>query len=95
MSKRILITGAAGFIGSHIVDRFVSEGWEVTGVDDMSNGDMNNINRGVKEFVVSSFSHESILEKIKNKEFDVVSHQAAIPRVSYSVEQPVLLSAIC
>lgn len=94
MSKRILITGAAGFIGSHIVDRFVSEGWEVTGVDDMSNGDMNNINRGVKEFVVSSFSHESILEKIKNKEFDVVSHQAAIPRVSYSVEQPVLTNAV-
>lgn len=94
MTKRVLVTGAAGFIGSHLIDRFVEEGWMVTGVDDMSNGDMNNINRGVKEFIVSSFSHESVLEKIANQEFDVVSHQAAIPRVSYSVEQPVLTNAV-
>ena len=94
MTKKVLVTGAAGFIGSHIVDRFLKEGWEVTGVDDMSNGDLNNINRGIKELIVSSFSHDSVLEKIANQEFDVVSHQAAIPRVSYSVEQPVITNAV-
>ena len=94
MTKRILVTGAAGFIGSHIVDRFINEGWEVTGVDDMSAGDMNNINHNVKEFIISNFSHDSMLEKIKNKEYDVISHQAAIPRVSYSVEQPVITNAV-
>ena len=94
MKKKILVTGAGGFIGSHIVDRFVKEGWEVTGVDDMSNGDMDNINKGVKEFIVDDFSSELVVNKIKNQQYDIVSHQAAIPRVSYSVEEPVKTNTV-
>ena len=94
MKNRILVTGAAGFIGSHVVDKFVKEGWEVTGVDDMSNGHMDNINKGVKEFIVDDFSSELVLKKIKDQQYDVVSHQAAIPRVSYSVEEPVKTNTV-
>ena len=41
--KRILITGAAGFLGSHLCDRFIKEGMYVVGMDNMITGDLNNI----------------------------------------------------
>ena len=43
MSKRILITGAAGFLGSHLCDRFIKEGYHVIGMDNLITGDMQNI----------------------------------------------------
>ncbi|MBS1762776.1 MAG: SDR family oxidoreductase [Bacteroidetes bacterium] len=43
MSKRILITGAAGFLGSHLCDRFVKEGFSVIGMDNLITGDIKNI----------------------------------------------------
>ncbi len=64
MSKRILITGAAGFIGSHLCDRFVNEDFEVIGMDNLITGDMRNIEHlfPKKNFVfyhhdVSKFVH--------------------------------------
>ena len=38
MSKRVLVTGGAGFIGSHVADRFLAEGYEVEIIDDLSTG---------------------------------------------------------
>ncbi|MCB0501100.1 MAG: SDR family oxidoreductase [Bacteroidetes bacterium] len=43
MSKRILITGAAGFLGSHLCDKFVSEGYDVIGMDNLITGSLDNI----------------------------------------------------
>src|ERR1700761_116510 len=43
MSKRILITGAAGFLGSHLCDRFLAEGYQVIGMDNLITGDLKNI----------------------------------------------------
>lgn len=43
MSKKILITGAAGFLGSHLCDRFIKEGYHVIGMDNLITGDMQNI----------------------------------------------------
>jgi dTDP-glucose 4,6-dehydratase len=43
MTKRILVTGAAGFLGSHLSDRFVKEGYHVIGMDNLITGDMRNI----------------------------------------------------
>jgi dTDP-glucose 4,6-dehydratase len=43
MAKRILITGAAGFLGSHLCERFIKEGYEVIGMDNLITGDMKNI----------------------------------------------------
>lgn len=43
MSKRILITGAAGFLGSHLCDRFIAEGYQVVGMDNLITGDLKNI----------------------------------------------------
>ena len=41
--KRVLITGAAGFIGSHLCDRFIREGFHVIGMDNLITGNMANI----------------------------------------------------
>jgi len=41
--KRVLITGAAGFLGSHLCDRFIQEGYEVIGMDNLSTGSLSNI----------------------------------------------------
>lgn len=46
---RVLVTGGAGFIGSHTVDRFLSEGFEVVVLDDLRNGCLENINGHVGE----------------------------------------------
>lgn len=43
MAKRILITGAAGFLGSHLCDRFIEEGYQVIGMDNLITGDLKNI----------------------------------------------------
>ncbi len=43
MSKRVLITGAAGFLGSHLCDRFIAEGYQVVGMDNLLTGDIKNI----------------------------------------------------
>lgn len=42
-SKKVLITGAAGFLGSHLCDRFIREGYRVIGMDNLITGDLNNI----------------------------------------------------
>ena len=87
--KRALVTGAAGFIGSNLVRRLLDEDWDVTGVDDLSSGNLDLIEgcKGLR-LVVNDFACEAIVDAINRKEFDVVFHLAAIPRVSYSVEQP-------
>lgn len=52
MAKRILITGAAGFLGSHLCDRFIAEGYEVVGMDNLLTGNIRNIEHlfPLKEF---------------------------------------------
>jgi dTDP-glucose 4,6-dehydratase len=57
--KRVLITGAAGFLGSHLCDRFIAEGYEVIGMDNLLTGSMSNIEHllPLKEF---SFYHHDV-----------------------------------
>lgn len=63
-NKRVLITGAAGFLGSHLCDRFIKEGYDVVGMDNLITGDLRNIEHlfKLKEFEfyhhdVSKFIH--------------------------------------
>lgn len=88
MSIRFLITGGAGFIGSNLVKRLLDEGHDVTVVDNMSGGEIAFLPKGFDNFFIHDFTSDFVLDKIKAKEFDVVMHLAAKPRVGYSVEQP-------
>jgi dTDP-glucose 4,6-dehydratase len=62
--KRVLITGAAGFLGSHLCDRFIKQGFHVIGMDNLITGDLKNIEHlfGIEHFEfyhhdVSKFIH--------------------------------------
>ena len=57
--KRVLITGAAGFLGSHLCDKFINEGYEVIAMDNLLTGDMENIDHlmPLKQF---SFHHNDV-----------------------------------
>ena len=89
MSRHALVTGAAGFIGSNLCRNLLAEGWKVTGVDDLSSGHLELVS-GLKglTMVLNDFASEFILDAVMNNDFDVVFHVAAVPRVSYSVENP-------
>lgn len=84
---RVLITGAAGFIGSNLAKRCIEEGYETHGVDDLSNGHKEFLPDSI-QFYKNDFSNKDILNLIKEEWFDTVFHVAALPRVSYSVEKP-------
>ena len=60
--KRVLITGAAGFLGSHLCDRFIQEGFYVIGMDNLITGDMKNI------------EHLTALENFEFNHHDVSNH---------------------
>ena len=55
---RILITGAAGFLGSHLCDRFLKEGFEVVGMDNLITGDLRNLEHLFKEKAFSFYHHD-------------------------------------
>lgn len=89
---RILVTGAAGFIGSHLVDRLVADGHRVTGLDDLSTGKLANLadaRRG-KGFGFHRFDITStdLLELVARDRPDVVCHLAAQMDVRRSVADP-------
>jgi len=83
---KILVTGGAGFIGSHIVDRLIALGHKVLIIDDLSTGKKENINKQ------AVFYKEDIrnFEKIKSlfKGIDFVFHLAAQPRIQPSILDP-------
>jgi Nucleoside-diphosphate-sugar epimerases len=56
--KRVLITGAAGFIGSHLCDRFLSEGYQVVGMDNLLTGNLDNIAHLFKEKDFEYYHHD-------------------------------------
>lgn len=75
--KRILITGAAGFLGSHLCDRFIREGYHVIGMDNLITGDMNNIAHLLKlpEF---EFHHHDVTKFIHvSGHLDYILHFAS------------------
>lgn len=84
---KILVTGGAGFIGSHIADGFISQGHEVSVIDNLSMGRRENINPRAKFYLMDIRANE--LEKIfEHGGFDVVCHHAAQMDVRMSVENP-------
>ena len=86
--KTVLVTGGAGFIGSHLVDRLLSLGHRVVVVDDLSTGRLRNLNKGAT-FYHSSITHPGLDEIFAREQPAVVSHHAAQISVANSVRDPV------
>ena len=92
MGGKALITGGAGFIGSHLSELLLANGWEVFVLDDVSTGQLNNIehlrSRGDYHLVVDSILSPAVVSEVVHK-CDVVFHLAAAVGVRLIVEQPV------
>ena len=91
---KALVTGGAGFIGSHLVDRLMELGHEVRVLDDLSAGTLDNLRRWVDherfEFIKGDMRDPKIVEKAV-KDVEVVFHLAANPEVRIGSQSPELL----
>jgi len=85
---RVLITGGAGFIGSHIVDACLSAGHQPFVIDNLSSGSPENLPDGVKLFEVDICDQPRLFQVFNEVKPDVVCHQAAQMSVSRSVREP-------
>lgn len=77
MNKKVLITGAAGFLGSHLCDRFIKEGYDVVGMDNLITGDLQNIEHlfSLKEF---EFYHHDVTKFVHvSGKLDYILHFAS------------------
>ncbi len=85
--KKVIVTGGTGFIGSHIVNRLLSEGADVHIIDNFAEGKKKIVPKGVT-------LHKKDIRKLKDihkifKDANYVFHLAALPRVQFSIEHPI------
>jgi UDP-glucose 4-epimerase len=97
LTRRVLVTGGAGFIGSHVVDRFVDRGYSVRVIDSLLTGKLENIkghlNDGAVSFVKGDIRDAKLVKKCV-RGVDAVIHLAALTSVTFSVENPDLTFAV-
>lgn len=86
MTQRVLLTGGAGFIGSHVADHYLAAGYEVTVIDDLSSGRMENLPRAAKFVRCDIGSAEA--RNVAAAGFDILNHHAAQMDVRVSVADP-------
>lgn len=92
MKEKILITGGAGFIGSHLSELLLSKGYSVVALDDLSTGQLSNIQHLIPnpnfQFVRETILNTQILDRITS-ESQIVIHLAAAVGVKLIIENPV------
>jgi len=84
---KVLVTGGAGFIGSHTVDKMVARGWEVVVIDNLSTGLRENVDAGVK-LIEKDIVDSSLQAVFVREKFDAVIHLAAQTAVPFSIDHP-------
>jgi UDP-glucose 4-epimerase len=92
MKEKILVTGGAGFIGSHLCELLVHNGHQVVAIDDLSTGRLENINHLLPmqgfQFVRETITNSQVLDRLTSQA-DLVIHLAAVVGVKLIVEDPV------
>jgi UDP-glucose 4-epimerase len=86
---KALITGGAGFIGSHVADAYLAAGLEVVGVDDLSRGSRANLPREVPFYQLDIRDRDVLAEVFAREKPDLVNHHAAQIDVRHSVRDPI------
>ena len=86
---KILVTGGAGFIGSHVADGYRAEGLEVVVVDDLSRGSKSNLRAGAPFYQADICDRAALEEVFRKEKPDLVNHHAAQIDVRLSVKDPV------
>jgi len=84
----ILVTGGAGFIGSHIVDALISEGYHIVVFDDLSTGKKEHVNKNAKFYKAGL--NDRLEEIFRKERIDIVVHQAAQINIRKSLSNPIL-----
>jgi UDP-glucose 4-epimerase len=91
MIKTVLVTGAAGFIASHLVDRLLEQGYRVIGIDNMRTGSIQNLENAMesRSFILleRDICNRELVNEIMD-DIDTVYHLAAISSVKLSVQDP-------
>lgn len=90
---KVLVTGGAGFIGSHIVDSYLAAGHEVVVVDDLFTGHRKNLNAEC-EFHEMDIRDPRLEALFKQHKFEIVNHQAARGNVRASMEDPMVYADV-
>lgn len=97
MSKKVLVTGGAGFIGCHLAEELADQGYYVTILDDLSTGKLENIDgllrRNNVDFIRGSVTSLPLLQKL-SRDVDYVFHQAACSSVPGSIEDPLTTNEV-
>jgi UDP-glucose 4-epimerase len=89
--KRVLITGGAGFVGSHLAESFLSQGDQVTVIDDLSTGSLRNIEHLIADprfaYAIDTIENEIVLDRVASQ-CDLIVHLAAVVGVQRVLEAP-------
>ena len=88
MSERILVTGGAGFIGSHVADAFLEAGHHVAVIDNLSTGKRQNLNPAAAFYQVDIRDTEMLAQVFAAERPSVICHQAALADVRASLNDP-------
>jgi UDP-glucose 4-epimerase len=91
---KILVTGGAGFIGSHVVDAFIDAGHEVVVVDNLSTGKRANVHPQARFYEVDIRRVEELEEVFAAERPEAISHQAALANVRASMEDPITYAEV-
>jgi UDP-glucose 4-epimerase len=91
---RLLVTGGAGFIGSHIVASALASGWEVAVIDDLSTGNASNLHKEAQFFEIDLRDATAVDRVFSVFKPEIINHQAAQASVATSVREPQLDATI-
>lgn len=95
MSIKVLITGGAGFIGSHLVEEFLQKNYQVRVIDNFSTGSVNNLTQFKNDIELIEGDIRSYHTVIKAvKDVKIVVHQAALPSVPRSINDPITTNEV-
>ncbi len=87
-SNKILITGGAGYIGSHVCHLLIDQGYNVTCIDSLITGNKELLPKQVKLEILDISEKEKVANLIKYNNFELIMHFAGLIRVDESVQQP-------